>query len=84
MVGNVNWKMRQKPCKKVATINEKEMKMQAKRLLKYKKLFLKWLEQYHRTHLKDGDVLHKLQYLKDRLTEYDIGDSTKNQLVKAA
>lgn len=55
--------------------------MQVRELLKYQKLFLKWLEQYHHTHFEDGDVLHKLQYLKDKLTEYDLGDSTKTQLL---
>ena len=44
--------------------------MQDKELLEYQMLFLNWLEQYHRTCLESGDVLQKLQYLKDKLTEY--------------
>ncbi|MBM3240887.1 hypothetical protein FJZ31_31780 [Candidatus Poribacteria bacterium] len=44
--------------------------MQDKTLLKYQGCFLDWLTQYHRVYLKDNDVLHKLQYLKDKLTEY--------------
>ena len=44
--------------------------MQDKTLLKYQGCFLDWLAQYHRAYFKDNDVLHKLQYLKDKLTEY--------------
>jgi len=46
-----------------------------KKLPKYQWLFLNWLDQYHRTCLESSDVLNKLQYLKDKLTEYKIRDA---------
>jgi len=58
--------------------------MQAKELLEYQRLFLNWLDQYHRTYLENGDVLHKLQHLKDKLTEYNMRGSTKPRLTQVA
>lgn len=58
--------------------------MHDKTLLKYQRLFLNWLDQYHHTYLENSDVLHKLQYLKDKLIEYQIRVSMKPQVAQAA
>ena len=57
--------------------------MQDKRLL-YQRLFLDWLGQYHSAYLEYSDVLHKLQYLKNKLVEYQIRDSIKPRMAQAA
>jgi len=44
--------------------------MQKTKCLNYQVLFLNWLDQYHRNYFEVSDVLQRLQYLKDKLTEY--------------
>jgi hypothetical protein len=44
--------------------------MQEIKSSEYQELFLSWLDQYHRKYLEGSDVLQKLQYLKDKLTQY--------------
>ena len=55
-----------------------------KKVPKYKMLFNNWLDQYHRTYPELSDVLHKLQYLKDKLTESKNRNEIKPRVAKAA
>jgi hypothetical protein len=57
--------------------------MEAKQLSEEKMLFYHWLNQYHRTHPEDGDVLEKLQYLKGKISEYKMKDCIKLQVVQS-
>ncbi|MFQ6043533.1 MAG: hypothetical protein ACE5PV_21990 [Candidatus Poribacteria bacterium] len=57
--------------------------MASKKLSQDKTLFYSWLNQYRRTHPEDGDVLEKLQYLKEKLTEYKMRDCITLQVAQA-
>ena len=55
-----------------------------KKLSKYQILLYNWLDQYHRSYPELRDVIHKLKYLKEKLTGYKNRDSIESQVRKAA
>jgi hypothetical protein len=46
--------------------------METYELSAYHSLVLNWLDQYHREHPDNGDVVAKLRYLKEKLAEANI------------
>ena len=40
-------------------------------------MILNWLDQYHREHPQNGDVVEKLRYLKEKFTESNIKNFIK-------